>query len=180
MFKLLARFGVRRFGARYEYDTGYLEALLDASPAAFVKFTRVAALSRHRRRVPVEAAFAAKLVGALAEDCGPCVQLVADMAHEAGVADNEIRAILASDTAAMSDTVRAAYDFADALVRRGSSLDRRRDAVRLLWGATGIVDLTLAAQASRLFPMVKAGLGFAKACAGVTVGGAPAEIRRQA
>lgn len=178
MFKAIARASVRRFGARYNYDVSYLEALLDASPAAFLKFARAGAMARHCERAPAEAFFAAKLAGALAEDCGPCVQLVADMAREAGVADNEVRAILRGDPQGMSETVRAAFDFAAALVARRADLDERRAGVRALWGDKGVVDLTFAAQVSRLFPMVKAGLGYAKSCSAVAVGGATADIRR--
>lgn len=178
MFKAIARASVRKFGVRYRYDVSYLEALLDASPAAFLKFARAGAMARHRERVPVAASFAAKLVGALAEDCGPCVQLVADMARDAGVADREVRAILRGDLQEMSEPVRIAFDFAGALVSRRSDLDERRAAVRALWGEKGVVDLTLAAQTSRLFPMMKAGLGYAKTCAAITVSGAPTDIRR--
>ncbi len=171
MIKFIARRAVRQFGARYSYDVEYLEALLDASPSAFLKFVRAGALARHREQAPLEAFFAAKLVGALVEDCGPCVQLIADMAREAGVADEEIAALLTGKRAAMSDAARAGYDFAAALVRRDAALDETRERVRALWGPKGVVDLTLAAQSSRLYPVLKAGLGFTKECVRIRVAG---------
>ena len=59
--------------------------------------------SAHREVVPVEASFAAKITGALAEDCGPCTQLVVDMALEAGMAKDQIEAVLRRDPRAMND-----------------------------------------------------------------------------
>lgn len=180
MFRFFARRAVRQFGARYAYDASYLEALLDASPSAFLKFARLSRLAAHREQAPIEASFAAKLVGALAEDCGPCVQLVADMAREAGVSGEQVAAVLKADQAGMSEATRAGYDFAVALVRRDDRLEDARTRVRALWGEKGLVDLTLAAQASRLYPMLKAGLGFAKECTRVTVDGAALAVRAPA
>jgi len=36
------------------------------------------------------------------------------------------------------------------------------NAVRARWGDKGVIDLTMALQMGRMFPMVKAGLGYAK------------------
>ena len=74
------------FAGRYGYDVSYLEMLLNESASAFFKFAPLMKASAHREVVPVEASFAAKITGGLAEDCGPCTQLVVDMALEAGMA----------------------------------------------------------------------------------------------
>ena len=72
----IARRMLRATAERYGYDTSYLEMMLKEAPAAFFKFATVMKAASHREVVPVEAEFAAKIVGALAEDCGPCTQLV--------------------------------------------------------------------------------------------------------
>ena len=81
----IARRMLRAFAKRYGYDVSYLLMMLNCSPAAFFKFAPVMKASAHREAVPIDASFAAKIVGALAEDCGPCTQLVVDMALEAGM-----------------------------------------------------------------------------------------------
>jgi hypothetical protein len=88
----IARRVLRSARKRYGYDTSYLEMMLKEAPSAFFKFVRVAKASGHREVVPVDASFAVKLVGALAEDCGPCTQLVVDMALEAGMPKDQIEA----------------------------------------------------------------------------------------
>jgi hypothetical protein len=176
----IARRTLRAFATRYGYDVSYLELLLNESPSAFFKFAPLMKASAHREVAPVEASFAAKITGVLAEDCGPCTQLVVDMALEAGMAKDQIEAVLRRDPRAMSDTTRLAFRFADAVVRRVTEEDEFRDAVRAQWGQKGVIDLTLALQMGRMFPMIKAGLGFAKECRRVTVDGHDVDVVKQA
>ena len=95
----IARRTLRAFAKRYGYDVSYLLMMLNHSPAAFFKFAPVMKAAAHREAVPIDASFAAKIVGALAEDCGPCTQLVVDMALEAGMPRDQIEAVLRRDPA---------------------------------------------------------------------------------
>jgi alkylhydroperoxidase family enzyme len=176
----IARRMLRAASKRYGYDTSYLEMMLDASPAAFFKFASVTKASSHREVVPIEASFAAKIVGALSEDCGPCTQLCVDMALEAGMSKDQIEAVLRRDPRAMSDPTLLAFRFADAVARRSPHDEEYRDAVRAQLGQKGVVDLTLALQMSRTFPMVKRALGFANECRRVTVDGHDVDVVKQA
>jgi hypothetical protein len=169
-----------RFGRANEYDVNYMLAMLDAAPRAFWKFGRATALANHREVVERAPWYAAKLVGVLAEDCGPCTQLVADMAHRAGVPIDQIAAVLRGDPMAMSDDNALAWRFASAVFASWPELDELREKVRRRWGDKGVIELTFALQGSRLYPMVKRGLGFAKECREVTLDGKPLAVARQA
>ena len=143
----IARRGLRAFARRYGYDASYLEMMLNCSPAAFFKFAPVMKAAAHREAVPIDASFTAKIVGALAEDCGPCTQLVVDMALEAGMAKDQIEAVLRRDVRAMNEATTLGFRFADAVVRRAAEAeDEFRDAVQAQWGQKGVIDLTLALQ----------------------------------
>lgn len=176
----IARRTLRAFAKRYGYDVSYLEMMLNCSPSAFFKFAPVMKASAHREAVPIDASFAAKIVGALAEDCGPCTQLVVDMALEAGMARDQIEAVLRRDPRAMNEATTLGFRFADTVVRRAAEEDEFRDAVRAQWGQKGVIDLTLALQMGRMFPMVKAGLGYAKECRRITVSGHNVDVVKQA
>ncbi|MEQ8180062.1 MAG: hypothetical protein RIC52_02265 [Amphiplicatus sp.] len=167
---------LKGFSAHYGYDVSYLEHMLEVAPAAFEKFWKLNDAANHRGAAPVPASYAARMIGALAEDCGPCVQLGVKMAEEAGVAASDIEALLTRDESAMSEDVAVAFRFADALVRHDLALDEAREAVRARWGDEGVIDLTLAMQAVRLFPMMKVGLGYGKTCQRVTVAGKPVDV----
>jgi hypothetical protein len=176
----IARRMLRATSKRYGYDTSYLEMMLKESPSAFFKFASLMKAASHREVVPVDASFAAKLVGALAEDCGPCTQLCVDMALEAGMPKDQIEAVLRRDPRAMNNATILGFQFADAVVRRCADGGEFRDAIRAQWGDKGVIDLTLALQMGRMFPMVKAGLGYAKECRRVTVDGHDVDVVKQA
>ncbi|WP_424630846.1 hypothetical protein [Bradyrhizobium sp. SYSU BS000235] len=180
MRRFIMRRVLRAFSKRYNYDAGYLELMLDEAPSAFFKFAKIAAVSRHREIVPVEAYFAAKLVGALKEDCGPCVQLVVDMALEAGMPNNQVEAVLRGDVSAMTGPTAIAFHFAGATVQRSLDADGYRDVVRAEWSDKGVVELTLALTISRVFPMLKAGLGYAALCRRIRVEGHNVDVIKQA
>jgi hypothetical protein len=177
----IARRSLRAFARRYGYDVSFLEMMLEYSPAAFFRFVPVMKASAHREAVPVDASFAAKIVGAMAEDCGPCTQLVVDMALDAGMSRDQIEAVLRRDPRAMNEATTLGFRFADAVVRRAiEQEDEFRDVIRAHWGQKGVIDLTLALQLGRMFPMVKAGLGYAKECRRVTVDGHDIDVIKQA
>jgi alkylhydroperoxidase/carboxymuconolactone decarboxylase family protein YurZ len=180
MRKFIARRMLRAFNKRYSYNTGYLEMMLEQSPAAFFKFAPVLKAAAHREAVPVETAFAAKITGALAEDCGPCTQLTVDMALEAGMAKDQIAAVLRRDPGSMRPDVALGFHFADAVVQRSADDAVHREAVRARWGNKGVIDLTMALQMGRLFPMIKLALGYAKECRRVTVAGDQVDVIKQA
>ncbi|NWG52794.1 MAG: hypothetical protein HXY28_03665 [Hydrogenophilaceae bacterium] len=180
MRKIASRLLLKAMSARYDYDVSYMEHMLDAAPKAFEKFAKLFALAQHRESAPAEALVAAKLVGAMAEDCGPCTQLVVNFAKEQRVAPSDVEAVLRRDPGAMSEGAALGFRFAEAIVYRLTGEDDVREAVRAAWGDKGVIDLTLALQIGRLFPMVKAGLGYAKECRRVEVAGREVDVVKRA
>jgi alkylhydroperoxidase family enzyme len=176
MLRSVARAALAQFRKRYDYDVSYMEAMLAASPKAFFSFAKIMNAAQHRESAPKEAFYAAKLVGALAEDCGPCTQLCVNLAREAGVADDQIKAVLTRDRTAMTEDTALGFTFAEAVVQRSPEAEDVREAVRMQWGDKGLIDLTLSLQIGRIFPMVKAGLGYAKECQRVTIAGRSVDV----
>lgn len=179
MLSFFVRRGLDAFAKRYDYDVDYMLELFEVSPKAFFKYSRLTAVSQHNEAAPKDALYAAKLIGAMHEDCGPCTQLVVNMALEAGVGREQVEAVLRRDLSAMSDAAALAFRFADAVVQRRPEEDELRAEVHRQWGGKGVVDLTFALQFSRMYPMIKAGLGYAKECRRVTVGGKSVDVVKQ-
>ena len=61
MLKLLGHRWLRSFSDRYQYDTTYMEELLDHSPTVFLKFSTLHLLSSHRRGIPMAPWCAARI-----------------------------------------------------------------------------------------------------------------------
>lgn len=180
MLKPLYRSMIRAFGRRYGYDVGYMLHMLDASPGVMRPFNALSTLSGYRKVTPVNAHLAARLLGALHEDCGPCVQLTVDMAREAGMPEDQIKAVLTGEDAAMSPDTELGYRFASTLLSQSDGLEAAREAVREAYGDAGVVELTLATQVIRLFPLVKAGLGYGKTCNRITIGDREVTVVKEA
>jgi HrpA-like RNA helicase len=171
MLKSLLAAPIRAFERRYDYDMSYARELLEIDTAAFLKFGRVTALSQYCRDLPIDAAFAAKLVGTLHEDCGPCTQLVVTMAEAQGVAPTTLKAILQRQPDALPADAQLGYRFAEAVLMRHPDADTLRQAVVARWGRRALVSLAFGLLSARLYPTLKYALGHAHTCVRVQVAG---------
>jgi len=171
MLKSIVRGRIAAFEKEWKYDASYLRELADVGVGIVWRFGQVTALGR-LEGAPSAALAAARLVGTLAEDCGPCTQLVVDMATKEGVSPANLRAVLAGDEANMDEDARLAYRFAHAsLARDLAAADPLRGAVVAKWGKPGLVAITFALLTGRIFPTVKYALGYGRACSRVLVDG---------
>lgn len=184
MIRWLIERQLAAFERRWHYPMDYARALLHASRGGFWRFTRVMPMAAWRDGVPLAAWHAAKLVAVRAEDCGPCTQLVVDMARADGVPDDLLRAVLQGDHAAVqaldADTAVAAH-FARCWTTGAPGLADARDALRQRLGERGLASLALAMTGARMFPLIKSALGHGQACQRVWLGSealAPAPLRR--
>lgn len=164
---------IGRMERRYAYDATYLHELVDFAPAAFRRFGRMQMAGKWQGPLPRDVWHAASLAGALHEDCGPCVQIVTDIALEAGVAPALIAALL---TGGGDADAKLALDYGRALLAGDLALDDLRDAAKARWGEAGVVALSLTAMSARNFPVLKRAMGHAKACRKVRVGTAEVAV----
>ena len=167
------------FQKEFNYDPQYVLDIYNASPKAFFRFSWMSGLAGHREEVSREAWYAAKLVATLAEDCGPCTQLVVTMAERAGVSASALRSVLAGDEAAMPPDAALGFKFARAVLQRDiAEADRLRAEVECRWGKKGLVSLALTIAASRVFPAVKYALGHGHACMQINLAGSEMAVHR--
>lgn len=179
MLKSILHNRLDAFEREYGYDVSYVREILDVDLGAFRRFYAFSTLSNYTRDVPVEAQFAAKITGTLAEDCGPCTQLMATMAERAGVAPDTIRAVVRGDVSALGPDARLAVLFSRAVMQRDPEADVLRVQVRERWGRRGAITLGFALVAARGYPTLKYALGFGKACSRVVVAGDPLPVRHE-
>jgi hypothetical protein len=180
MLRWLMRRRIAAFERAFDYPMDYAREILEVSPRAFLAYGRIAALAHYRRDLPLAAAYAATLVAAKAEDCGPCTQLAVTMAERDGVAPAQLRAVLAGDEKAMSAEVALGFRFAEAVLAHDLRADALREEIVGRWGRHALVSLAFAIAAVRVFPTVKYALGHGKACTRVVVGGSAMPVLRHA
>ena len=145
---------IRAFGEHYDYDTSYMEALMEASPGAYFAFEAALGMGRYQKAAPTEALIIAKLTAIRAEDCGPCAELGVKMAREAGVPEAVIRV--------GGDPKRAPNVLA--VATNGEMDPELLPRLQARLGREAVAELALGIVATRLYPTMKRGLGFAKSC----------------
>ena len=160
-----------KFEKAFDYDASYMRHVLRVNTASMFKFS-LGSQAADRKAAPMEALFAAGLVGTLSEDCGPCVQVGVDIATAQGMDPAIMRAVIAGDLQAMGETASLGYRFAQAsLARDMEACDPLRDEIVRRWGDAGLVAISLMLMQSRMYPTLKYALGYGKACSRVKVGG---------
>lgn len=172
MFKWLIKRRLDWFERAYDYDMTYAREILETDPSAFRKFMKVMGMAEYRSDVPHDALYAARIAGTMAEDCGPCTQLVVTMAERDGVDPGVLRAVVAGDPGAMSAGASLGYRFARAVLAHDPDADGLREQVVELWGKRGLIALGFALTGARIFPTLKYALGHGRSCTRVRVGGA--------
>lgn len=162
---MLRRFlcnAARRFGARHDYDAGYMEDLAALSPVGFLKLGMLAPFTQERFGLPVAPYYAATFIAARTAGCGTCAMLVVRMGEEAGVGAGELASI-ARRGAADAD-MRLAADYATAVLADSVELPGLIEAVRDRFGDKGLWGLASAVAAGQFYPTLKRGIGAALSC----------------
>ncbi len=180
MLKWFMRRWLGRFERDYGYDASYARAILDADASAFLRFKLVEGLAKYRKDVPALAWYAAGLTSTLAEDCGPCTQLVVTMAEREGVDPNVLKAMLTRDKRALPEDALLGMRFAQTVLAHDPAADDLRAEVVERWGERALVSLAFAMTGGRIFPTIKYALGHGQACRRVTVGGSAVAMLKQA
>jgi hypothetical protein len=178
MLKWLIGKRLATFERDFNYDMSYARDILAADPGALLRFMKVTGMASYRKGAPRDPCYAARIVGTVAEDCGPCTQLVVTMAEREGVPPSVIRAVLERDVAAMPDDVALAFHFAHAVLAHDPEADTLREQVLERWGSKGLVSLAFAVTSARIFPTLKYALGHGKACTRVSVAGVPTDVHK--
>ncbi len=173
MIRWVLRQAINRFEQNWNYDASYMRDIIDASPRAAWLFSRVTALGRFRRDLPIDPWFVAGITAVRHEDCGPCTQLAVTMAERAGVNPAVLRAVLVDNLDAMPPDVALVWKFTRATLAHDAVADEYRETIVKRWGPRALVSLAFAITAARIYPTVKYALGHGKACMRVVVGGTP-------
>jgi hypothetical protein len=178
MLKWIIRNRLAAFERKYDYDMSYAREILAADTGAFFAFGKLMAISSYRKDVPKNMYWAAKLVGTVSEDCGPCTQLMVAMALEGGADAKVVAAVLANDEAALPQDALLGVKLARTVISHAPEADDYREQIAKAHGPRAIVSLAFAICAARFYPTLKYALGHGKACQRVVVAGQSVAVAR--
>ncbi|NVO58363.1 hypothetical protein HW561_21500 [Rhodobacteraceae bacterium B1Z28] len=171
MIRTLLKMGFQRFGSRYNYDTGYMRHIADTSASAGLRLSMLPFYSQFRGPNDAQNVWAGAMLGSTLDgDCGPCVQLIVDMALEAGVPRDKLTLCLQGEAMAAGD-VGLGFRFAQAAIANDPELDGLRKEIESRFGTAAVMAVSFAASSGRIYPVLKRGLGFGQTCSRVNVEG---------
>ncbi len=181
MLKWLIRTRINAFERSFNYDMSYAREMLAADTGAMIAFWKVqSSMGAYRKDVPRDAHYAAKLVGVMTEDCGPCTQLGVTMAIREGVDPQLLSAVLRGDDAALTEDVGLVVKFARATLAHSPDADGYREAIVAKWGIRAVISIAFALTMARVYPTIKYALGHGKSCQRIEVAGTPVAVVRGA
>lgn len=164
---------LRAFERRFDYDLTYARDLLATDRRAFFALAKMQSMDRYRHDVPPGPYWAARACATAAEDCGPCTQLCVTMGLADGANPAALVAAVSGPAAAagVDDDTELALRFTRAVLARTAEADPAREEVVARFGRRGLTSLAFAITSARLYPTLKAALGYGHACQRVVVDG---------
>ena len=151
------------------YSTAYLRHMVSTSLGAFIRFAFFTPMASYRRKLGLIPWHVARIRATKSEDCGPCVQLVVDMAIKDGVSKKIVEATLTNRPQLLPEEALIAYIFTDTVVNADPDDDVLRAEIVDRYGERGLVELAMTIAACRVFPTLKRALGYAQSCQIVAV-----------
>lgn len=169
MIKYFLQLGIRQFARRYNYDAEYMSHIVDTSTAAGVRLSLLPIYSQFRGPKAARDVWAGAMLGSTQEgDCGPCLQLIVDMAIEVGVPADQLALCLVGNATAAGD-VGLGFRFSHAAIENAPELEELRGEIEGRFGTSAVTAASFAASSGRIYPVLKRGLGFGQSCSQVHI-----------
>ena len=173
MIKWLLRRAARPFGRSYDYDVSYMIDVIDTSAGAGARLSGFPLVSQYRGPKQAQAVWAGAIFASTLEgDCGPCAQLVVDMATQAGANGADLQHCFEGDPHLAGD-VGLGFRFAMAAIHGHLEVDDLQAQIEAKYGRRAVIAASFAAATGRFYPVFKRGLGYGHACTRLDFGAEP-------
>ncbi len=164
MIRALLKKSISGFAKRYDYDAAYMTQVVETSTSAGLRLGLLSAYTQFKG--PAKASDVrngASLAATLSADCGPCVQLVFDMAVEGGTPAAQLALCLQGQPQAAGD-VGLGFRFARAVHTNAPDLEDLRAEIAHRFGPEAAVACAIATSSGVIYPLLKRGLGHGQSC----------------
>ena len=180
MIRAILHWATRLFERRYDYDASYSHEVIDIAAGAGFRLALFPLLTQYRGPKAARGVWAGALLASTMEgDCGPCVQLVVDVAVEAGVAPEALAACAEWRSSDAGD-VGLGFRFAMAAIADDPQTDALGNEISALYGEGARLAASFAAASGRFYPVFKRSLGHGQTCARLRINGHEIAVARGA
>lgn len=164
MLKKIAAFLVTRGEKRIGVPLDYAHKIARTDFGLMARYGKIFGFLDPNKHASTQAYHVARLRGALAADCGTCVEAEMNLARQSGMNAAMIDTVLRADYAALPDNLAAVARLSDAVVNNREDDPEARAEVQAAFGEAGLIELSFAMNGAALLPGIKRAMGFATVC----------------
>ena len=165
---------IKKFENTWGYNAAYMHEIVDTDTDAIGRFSLLQELGDYRKGIPASAWHTVKLLSCIQEDCGPCTQLVVQMAEQDGISRETLSAVVEGHRDELDESTALFYDYALAVLNHDLESEDLRQRIVEQYGHAAIISAGLSMITGKAYPLMKYALGHGQHCVRVSVGG---EIR---
>ncbi|HSM04660.1 MAG TPA: carboxymuconolactone decarboxylase family protein [Longimicrobiales bacterium] len=154
---------IEGFERRLGVELPYLNEIATHAPGAFVPILMFMPATAYGPTLPSTVIHMVRLGATQALDCGECLEIAVNVARQEGVGPEDIATALSGRADDLPAEHAEAFEFGRRL-GVGQDAEEVRRAIRARYGERGLIEASMAAATSHLFPVLKKGMGFARAC----------------
>ena len=162
MLSKIAHFLIRRSESRIGVKFDYIHKMADTRLSLLARYNRLFGLVDPNKHCPPAAYHTARLRGALAADCGTCVEAEINLASSAGLDTKLIRDVLRGNP--LPAPLDSVATLTDSVTKDRTDNPEAREKIIAAYGDAGLIELSLAMNAAAMMPGVKRAMGYATAC----------------
>lgn len=164
MLKIIATRLIQNAERRLGVGLDYTHHIAQTSVSLLMRYNRLFGFLDPNNNVPREAYHAARIRGALAADCGTCVEAELNLAKANHIPKDHLKRILMTDYASLPNEIAAVCLLADSVVSKREDNPEARSIVVKAYGDAGLIELSYAMNGASLLPGIKRSKGYATAC----------------
>ncbi|OAS25297.1 hypothetical protein [Methylobacterium platani] len=160
----IATFLIGRAERRVGVGFDYVRRIAQIDLGLLGRYNKIFGFLDPNTKVPAPAYHVARLRGAVAADCGTCVEAEINLALRAGVDVAFVDRIVSGDYRDLPVGIAAVATLADAVAGRRDDAPEARERVRQAYGEAGLIEIAFAMNGAALLPGIKRAMGFVTAC----------------
>ena len=155
---------IRRAENRIGVKLDYVHEIARTDFSLLLRYNKIFSFLDPNKNATKLAYHTARLRGAIAADCGTCVEVERNLAAQSGVAEEVIAAIIMKNYDQLPPEIAAVARLADAVVGQRIDDEAARNTVKSAFGESGFIEICYAMNGAALLPGIKRAMGYATAC----------------
>lgn len=164
MLKILASILINRAEKRLGVALDYTHHIARTDIGLLTRYNRIFGFLDPNLKTTPLAYHAARLRGAIAADCGTCVEAEINLAKHAKLDKQTICDLITGNYEALPPEIAAVAKLSDAVTARREDDPQAREIIKQKFGEEGLIELSYAMNGAALLPGIKRAMGYATAC----------------